>query len=47
LRNIPLWAAEHLSSAAAANKIYVGVYILGIFFVTPLVLIGGCQLLGI
>ncbi|MDO6683552.1 MULTISPECIES: Na/Pi symporter [unclassified Oceanobacter] len=47
LRNIPLWAAEHLSIAASANKIYVGVYILGIFFVTPLVLIGGCQLLGI
>ena len=47
LRNIPLWAAEKLANAAVANKLYAGAYILGVFFVAPLVLIGGSQLLGI
>ncbi|WP_221794718.1 Na/Pi symporter [Oceanobacter mangrovi] len=47
LRNIPLVAAERLAEAALKNKLYAGGYILTLFFIAPLVLIGGSQLLGL
>lgn len=47
LRNIPLFAAEKLADAAVENKLYAGGYILLVFFIAPLVLIGGSQALGL
>lgn len=47
LRNIPIRAAENLADAAEKNKLYVVAYITGVFFILPLVLIGGSQLLGV
>jgi solute carrier family 34 (sodium-dependent phosphate cotransporter) len=47
LRNIPLKAAQALADATMKNKLYAGAYILGVFFVVPLILIGGSQLLGL
>jgi len=47
LRNIPLVAAEKLADAAVKNKLYAGGYILLVFFIAPLVLIGGSQMLGV
>ncbi len=47
LRNIPIWAAEKLADAAARRKIYIAAYISCVFFVAPLVFIGGSQLLGL
>ncbi len=46
LREIPLWAADKLAEAAVTNKLYAASYVLAIFFVLPLVLIGGSQMLG-
>lgn len=46
LRNIPLKAAETLAEATVKNKLFAIGYILLIFFILPLVLIGGSQLLG-
>jgi len=46
LREIPLWSAEKLATAAVTNKLYAAGYIATIFFVLPLVLIGGSQILG-
>ena len=45
LRNIPLKAAQGLADLTMKNKLYAGAYILGVFFVIPLLLIGGKQLL--
>lgn len=47
LREIPLWSAEKLAGAAVDNKLYAAGYILTIFFVLPLVLIGGSQAMGV
>lgn len=47
LRNIPLHAAEGLANATVKNKLYAAGYILSVFFIAPLVLIGGSQMLGI
>lgn len=47
LRDIPIKAAESLAILAVKNKLYVAAYILLVFFVLPLVLIGGSQALGI
>lgn len=47
LKNIPLWCAEKLASATVKNKWYAVVYILLVFFIAPIVLIGGSQILGI
>ena len=46
LREIPLWSANKLATAAVTNKLYAAGYIMAIFFVLPLVLIGGSQILG-
>jgi len=47
LRNIPIRVAESLAEAAVTNKLYVVAYIAGVFFIMPLILIGGSQMLGI
>ena len=46
LREIPIWAAEKLADATVKNKVYAIGYILLVFFITPLVLIGGSNLMG-
>ena len=46
LREIPLWSANKLATAAVTNKLYAAGYIMAIFFVLPLVLLGGSQILG-
>lgn len=47
LRNIPLRAAQGLADATMKNKLYAGAYILGVFFVVPLLLIGVSRMLGV
>ena len=47
LRDIPIWAAEKLASATVKNKWYAAAYIANVFFIIPLLLIGGSQLLGV
>lgn len=47
LRNIPIWAAETLAAATVKNKWYAAAYITNVFFIVPLLLIGGSQLLGL
>jgi len=47
LRNIPIWAAEKLADATIKNRWYVALYIACVFFILPLILIGGSQLLGV
>ena len=47
LRNIPIWAAEKLAEATMKSKLYVVAYVACVFFVMPLVLIGGSQMLGL
>lgn len=44
LRGVPPWIANTLADLAQKNKLYVAAYILGIFFVLPLLLIGISQL---
>ncbi len=46
LRNIPVFIAENLSILAQRNKAYVMAYILGVFFVGPLFVIGLSRLMG-
>lgn len=45
LRELPLRAAEALAAATVRNKLYAVAYIGSVFFVVPLVLIGGSALL--
>ncbi|MVF13615.1 Na/Pi cotransporter family protein [Ketobacter sp. MCCC 1A13808] len=47
LRDIPLWAADKLAEATMKSKLYVVGYVLIVFFIAPLVLIGGSNLLGV
>ncbi len=47
LRNIPILAAEKLADATVKNKWYVAMYVACVFFILPLILIGGSQLLGV
>jgi len=47
LREIPIKAAQVLADLAVRNKLYVLAYVGLVFFVIPLVLIGGSQWLGI
>lgn len=47
LRDLPIRAAELLADLATKNKLYVLGYIGLVFFVVPLLLIGGSQLLGV
>ena len=44
LRNIPPFAAEGLATLAQRNKLYVASYVLGVFFVLPLLALGTSQL---
>jgi sodium-dependent phosphate cotransporter len=46
LRNIPLYAAERLADMAMRNKLFVALYITGVFVLIPLLLIGISQALG-
>jgi sodium-dependent phosphate cotransporter len=45
LRDIPIKAAETLSVLAQKNKLYVAGYMLSVFVVIPLILIGISELL--
>ncbi len=47
LREIPLLAAEKLAAACMKSKLYLVAYIGGVFFVLPVILIGGSHLLGV
>ncbi|RLU02023.1 Na/Pi symporter [Ketobacter sp.] len=47
LREIPLVAAQRLADATVQNKLYAVAYIGLVFFVVPLLLIGGSNLMGI
>jgi len=47
LRDIPLWAANKLAEATMKNKLYVVAYVFMVFFIAPLILIGGSNFLGI
>ena len=47
LRNIPIRAAEKLADATIKNRLYVALYIACVFFILPVILIGGSQLLGV
>ena len=47
LRKIPIRVAEDLAEAAVTNKLFVVAYIAGVFFIMPLILIGGSQMLGV
>ncbi|MEE2730213.1 MAG: Na/Pi symporter [Pseudomonadota bacterium] len=47
LREIPLLAAQRLADATVQNKLYAVAYIGLVFFVVPLLLIGGSNLMGI
>lgn len=44
LRPIPPYLAEKLATLAQKNKLYVVAYVVGVFFVIPLILIGVSQL---
>lgn len=46
LRNIPIHAAETLADMAMRNKLFVALYLAGVFFLIPLILIGISQALG-
>lgn len=46
LRNIPIWAAETLADATVRNKMYALGYMISVFFILPLVLIGLSNLFG-
>ncbi|TVQ19307.1 MAG: Na/Pi cotransporter family protein [Bacteroidetes bacterium] len=46
LRDIPVFIAENLSSLAQRRKVYVFVYIFGVFFVGPLSIIALTRLMG-
>lgn len=46
LRNIPIFIAETLSMLAQKNKLWVVAYIIGVFFVGPLSVIGLSRLFG-
>lgn len=45
LRELPIRAAETLAGAAVNNKLYAASYIVVVFFVLPLILIGGSQII--
>lgn len=45
LREVPPFIAEGLATLAQRNKLYVVAYILGVFFVLPLLMLGASQLL--
>ena len=47
LREIPIRAAETLADAAVKNKLYAAGYVVIVFFVLPLILIGGSQIIGV
>lgn len=40
LRNLPLWGAEWLASLAAERKLFAALWVLGVFLVLPMLLIG-------
>ncbi|MCV6627892.1 MAG: Na/Pi symporter [Cellvibrionaceae bacterium] len=46
LREIPPRAAEKLAELAVEKKIYVAVYVVSVFFLLPVILIAGSNLLG-
>ncbi|WP_447968673.1 Na/Pi symporter [Nitrospira sp. M1] len=46
LRDIPIHAAEKMAELAMRKKLYVALYILGVFFLFPLSLIGASQAFG-
>lgn len=46
LRNIPIHAAERLAEMAVKKKLYVALYLAGVFFLLPLLLIGINQAFG-
>lgn len=39
LRNVPVYVSEHLAKLSQQNRLFVLAYILGVFFVAPLILI--------
>lgn len=47
LRNLPLYAAEHLAESTVKNKLYALAYIFGVFFLIPGVLIAMSNWLGL
>ncbi|ACF46625.1 MAG: Na/Pi symporter [Prosthecochloris sp.] len=47
LRNLPLYAAEHLAESTVKNKLYALAYIFGVFFLIPGVLIALSNWLGL
>lgn len=44
LRQVPIHMAEGLAKLARRNRLYVATYIFGVFFVIPLVALGGTQM---
>ena len=45
LRELPIRAAEALAAATVKNKLYAAAYIAIVFFILPLILIGGSQMI--
>jgi len=43
LRNIPIYAAEKMADIAMRKKLYVAIYIAGVFFLIPMMFIGVSQ----